>query len=399
MLTDIQIRNAKPPEDGRKRYKLYDAKGLYLEVTKAGSKRWRFRYKCKGKESLVSLGLYPEVSLKEARKNAQEKRSMVLEGINPAMARNANRETGVTVKDVALEWMEKESTRWSASHERTVRQRIEANIFPTIGKLSIKDIEPPDLLRALRKVEERGALEQAKRILGICSQIWRYGVASCYCQRDIAADLKGALQRPIMKNFPTITEPAEIGKLLRDIDAYGGFIPKKAIQFQMLTMTRPGETRFLEWGEIDFGNALWTLPAERMKKSKQHIVPLPDQAVKILEDVQELTGRGQYAFTAHNRNTPISENTMNQALRRMGWSGDKIVSHGFRAMASTLLNEMGYDPDLIETQLAHVGKDRVRAAYCRAEYIDKRRSMLQAWADYLDGLLAGGKVIPIWQAQ
>ncbi len=396
MLTDLRIKKAVAPTDGKKLYKMYDKGGLYVEVTATGSKRWRFKYTFNGKEKRISLGIYPEVSIKSARENAALMRSKLLEGIDPSAERKGRKsEQGSvvqeTVEAVGREWFEKFKHQWTAEHSVTVIYRLETNIFSRVGSRAIKDVEPPELLACLRLIEARGHLELARRTKQICGQVWRYAVATGRAQRDITSDLKGAIAPPVSRNFPTILDPVRIGKLLRDIDNYQGFFTtRQAMRLSPIVFLRPGNLRQAEWADIDLENGVWRIDGDKMKGQKtrtrpDHITPLPAQAIQILTETQSLSGRGKYVFPARgNSGGALSENTIRAALRRMGYAD--IVPHGFRHMASTLLNELGWAPDSIERQLAHVDQNKVRAVYNQAGYLDERRRMLQAWADYLDGL-------------
>lgn len=397
MLNSAQIKAALPPSDGRKSYKLYDGNGLYLEVT-ATSKRWRFKYTFRYKENRLSLGLFPDVSLKDARDKAREARLLLLEGVDPSAERKARKaevkaQSTETVEIIGREWFEKFKHQWTAEHAVTVIYRLETNVFALIGTRAIKDIEPAELLACLRRIEARGHLELARRTKQICGQVWRYAVATGRAQRDITADLRGAIAPPVPRNFPTIVDPARLGKLLRDMDDYPGFfITRQAMRLSPIVFLRPGNLRQAEWADIDLENAVWRIGGEKMKGQKNrkrpdHITPLPRQAVQILKETHALSGRSRYVFPARgNSGGPMSENTVRSALRRLGYSNEDIVPHGFRHMASTILNEQGWSSDAIERQLAHVEQNKVRAAYNKAEFLEERRRMMQAWADYLESL-------------
>ena len=389
MLTDIQIKQLPPPEDGKKVYKIHDQGGLFLEVPQKGSKRWRFRYKFQGKSQQISLGVYPKISLKNAREEHREMLDLLHEGKNPSTFRKLQKcFLGETVEEIGREWHKKYRHTWTNKHADTIICRLESNIFSYIGNRPAKDIEPPELLACLRRIEARGHLELARRVKQICGQLFRYAVATGKATRDITADLRGAIPPPKAKNFPTITDPEQVGELLRKIDQYPGmFITRQALKLAPLVFVRPGELRHAEWIEIDLENGEWKIPAEKMKMKQPHIVPLSRQACAILEETRPLSGRGTYVFPSRGANgKPMSENTVNQALRRIGYSKDIICGHGFRAMASTLLNEQGWSPDAIERQLAHAEKNKIRAAYNHAQYLDERNKMMQNWADYLDKL-------------
>ena len=401
-LTDIKVRNSKPgiKPDGSttsKPYRISDERGLYLEVSPSGGKYWRFKYRIKGKEKRLSLGVYPDVSLKLARERRDSSRKQVAEGIDPSETRKAEKiaQAGLeSFEFVAREWHGKHKRNWSNSHSDRTLARLENDVFPWLGKENIADITPPKLLQVLRRVENRGAIETAHRIHQICGQIFRYAVATGRAERDSAADLKGALPPARPKHHASITEPKKIGELMRCIQGYSGsFVTACALKIAPLLFVRPGELRHAEWTEFDFEKAEWRIPAEKMKMRTLHIVPLSTQALKILEDLKPLTGSGVYLFpSTRSRTRPMSENTINAALRRLGYDKDEMTGHGFRSMASTLLNEQGWNKDAIERQLAHSERDGVRAAYNYAEYLPERIRMMQAWADYLGDLSSGSNL-------
>ncbi|WP_417535992.1 tyrosine-type recombinase/integrase [Methylophaga sp.] len=396
-LSDIKIRNAKPglKPDGtvtNKFYRMSDERGLYLEVSMNGGKYWRFKYRINGKEKRISLGVYPDVSLKLARDRREECRKKVADGVDPSELRKAKKiaEAGMeSFEFVAREWHVKHKINWSESHANRTLKRLENDVFPWLGKQNIADITPPQLLQILRRVENRGALETAHRIHQVCGQIFRYAVATGRAERDSAADLKGALPPAKPKHHASITEPKKIAGLLRSINGYSGaFITSCALKLAPLVFVRPGELRRAEWSEIDLEQAEWRIPAVKMKMKTIHIVPLSNQAIEILKELEPLTGNGKFLFpSVRTINRPMSENTVNGALRRLGYTKDDMTGHGFRSMASTLLNEQGWNKDAIERQLAHSERDGVRAAYNYAEYLPERKKMMQAWADYLDKLV------------
>jgi integrase len=298
---------------------------------------------------------------------------------------------------VAREWFEKFSSGWAPTHADTVIRRLEANAFPWISTKPIGDITPIDLLAVLRRVEARGAVSTAHRIKQIFGQVFRYAIATGRTSRDPSADLRGALAPERERHFGALTKPSDVGGLMRAIAAYqGSFVVKRALRFTALTFARPGEIRRAEWNEVDLHESLWRIPAERMKMRREHLVPLSRQAVSILQELHPLTGSGKYVFpNGRIVSRPMSENAITAALRYMGYERGQMTAHGFRTLASTLLNERGWPPDAIERQLAHGERDEVRGAYNRAEYLAERRSMMQAWADQLDGLRAGGNLIPM----
>ncbi|MET3117299.1 integrase [Undibacterium sp. GrIS 1.8] len=396
-LTDIQVRTAKPTE---KPFRLADERGIYLEVAVNGSKYWRLKYRLHGKEKLMALGVYPEVSLKEARDKRDAARKLVAEGIDPLAHKKAKKSAAIIdatsmFETVAREWFSKYSPNWVANHASKIINRLDADIFPWLGKKDIKYITAPELLETLRRVEGRGAIETAHRILQNCGQIFRYAIATGRAERDISADLKGAIPPTKQKHHPTITEPKAVASLLHVINGYEGtFVTKCALQLAPLLFVRPGELRHAEWTEFNFETSEWRIPAEKMKMRTLHIVPLSTQALKILNDIKPLTGDEKYLFPgARSKDRPMSENTINGALRRLGYSSEEMTGHGFRSMASTLLNEQGWNRDAIERQLAHGERDQVRAAYNYAEHLPERRKMMQAWADYLDALTINGIVL------
>lgn len=400
MLTEPKIRNARPRE---KPYKLTDGGGLYLLVTpterKPGGKWWRFDYRINGRRKTLSFGTYPDVTLKAARGKRDEARRLLANGADPGEVRKAEKAAGSvgTFKPVALEWHARQTEKWEPAHAERVMKRLERSVFPWIGERQIKAITSPELLALLRNVESRGAIESAHRIHQTISQVFRYAVATGRAERDPSADLKGALTPVNTINRAAVTTPQAVGELLRAVDGYQGSLTTKcALRLAPLVFVRPGELRRAEWPEFDLDAATWRIPKAKMKMRADHIVPLSQQAIAIIRELQPLTGRGRYLFPSERtRDRPMSENTINAALRRMGYAKDEMTGHGFRAMASTLLNEQGWNKDVIERQLAHAERNKVRAAYNRAEHLPARRKMMQAWADYLDGLKAGADVVPL----
>jgi integrase len=400
MLTDIKLKSLKPKE---KLYAVTDEKGLSIEVPPKGSKRWRFKYRFGGKQKRLSLGIYPEVSLREAREKRDACRKQVAGGIDPSDLRKAEKlelAGHESFEFVTREWHAKYKHNWSYDHAKRTIERFEKNVFPWLGRLNINDIKPPELLAVLRRIEDRGALDTAHRVHQQCGQVFRYAIATGKAERDTAADLKGALAPVRTKHHASITDPVKIGELMRAINGYSGsFVTACALKLAPLVFVRPGELRHAEWSEFDLDNAEWRIPAEKMKMGTLHIVPLSKQAINILNDLNGLTGRDRYLFPSNRtKERPISNNTVNGALRRLGYTKDEMTGHGFRSMASTLLNEQGWNRDAIERQLAHSERDGVRAAYNYAEYLPERKKMMQAWADYLDGLAAGAQIISINRA-
>ncbi|MGH8478350.1 MAG: tyrosine-type recombinase/integrase [Gammaproteobacteria bacterium] len=394
-LTDTAIRNAKP---GTKRNKLFDERGLFLLIAPAGGKWWRLKCRVAGREKLLSLGTYPEVGLKEARDKRDAARKLLAAGIDPGLARKAERSAiADSFEAVAREWHAKRAPGWAPGHAEKVMGRIERDVFPWLGARPVGEVKAPELLAVLRRIETRGAIELAHRAHQICGQVFRYAIATGRAERDPAADLRGALPPVKERHHAAITDPKAVGALLRAIDGYqGSFITQCALLLAPLTFVQPGELRKAEWPEIDLDAAEWRIPAERMKMRAIHIIPLSVQAVAILHELRPLTGSGRYVFPGLRTPTrPMSENTINAALRRLGYAKDEMTGHGFRSMASTMLNEQGWHRDAIERQLAHGERDAVRAAYNYAEHLPLRRRMMQGWADYLDGLKSGAEVVPL----
>ena len=395
-LTDVLIRNSKPKD---KVFKLSDGGGLYLLVNPNGSRWWRFDYRFDGKRKTLSMGVYPETSLREARERRDEAKKKIESGIDPSHARKAKKESDSgadTFETIAREWFEKFSPTWSPSHGDRIIRRLERDIFPWLGKRPIKEIKAPELLAVLRRIEARGAVETAHRASQNCGQVFRYAVATGRTEGDPSGDLRGAIPPTTTKHHASITDPKEIGGLLRAIDSYeGGLVVRCALKLAPLVFVRPGELRRGEWSEIDFEKMEWRIPAEKMKMREQHIVPFSRQALGILRELQPLTGEGKYLFPSpRSWDRPMSENAVLAALRRMGYSGDQMTGHGFRSMASTILNEQGWNRDAIERQLAHAERDEIRAAYNYAQHLPERRKMMQAWADYLDELRTDGQILP-----
>lgn len=392
-LTELAVKSARPKD---KPYKLFDERGLYLLVERSGGRLWRFKYSVAGREKLISLGNYPDVPLKRAREKRDEARRLVADGIDPSAKRQAEKAAQVdTFEAIGREWMELQRKRLTPrTFERNLRF-LEEFLYPYLGRSPIATIKAPELLAVLKRVEARGFHETAHRVRAIAGCVFRYGIATGRSERDLSADLRGALAPVVTKNRAAITDPLRIGDLLRAIDAYRGQpTTEAALKLAPLTFVRPGELRGAEWKEFDLDKEEpeWRIPSTRMKMRDEHIVPLSRQAVAILREIEPLTGGGRYVFPSlRGGHRPISENTVNVALRNMGYSGQEMTGHGFRAMASTCLNERGVAPDLIELQLAHAERDEVRAAYNRSKRMADRRKMMQEWADYLDGLRVARK--------
>lgn len=344
------------------------------------------------------MGVYPAVGLKQARDKRDAARKQLAAGIDPGLARKAERSADAdSFEAVAREWHAKRAQGWAPGHAGKVLGRLEREVFPWVGARPAGEVKAPELLAVLRRIETRGALELAHRAHQICGQVFRYAIATGRAERNPATDIRGALPPAKQRHHAAITDPKDIGALLRAIDGYrGSFVTQCALRLAPLTFVRPGELRKAEWLEFDLDAAEWRIPAERMKMRATHIVPLSRQAVEVLRELYPLTGSGRYVFPSERtRDRPMSENTVNAGLRRMGYAKDEMTGHGFRSMASTLLNEQGWHRDAIERQLAHGERDAVRAAYNYAEHLPERRRMMQAWASYLDGLKTGAEVVPL----
>lgn len=374
--------------------KLHDGDGLYLWVYLDGRKYWRMRYWQASKEKSLSLGVYPQVSLGDARKKRDELRRQLQADLDPSAERKAAflRKKLANVNSfeaVAREWYDKQLHTWVAHHASDVKRRLENNIFPALGKRPIDQIDALELLEPIRKIEARGAYDLAHRVLQVCGQVFRYGIGTGRCSRNLSADLRGALT-PHVKKHQSAVRPEDLPILLRAIATYdetGDKQTRLALQLLAKTFVRTNELIGAEWAEFDLDHALWIIPAKRMKMKAEHIVPLARQALTILAELKELSGSSRFVFAGRNRNKPISNNTMLFALYRMGYKG-KMTGHGFRAVASTMLNETGFNADVIERQLAHCERNAIRGAYNRAEYISERKRMMQHWADDLDKLQA-----------
>ncbi len=383
-LTDTAIKAAKSRE---KPYKLFDARGLFLLVNPRGGRWWRFRYRMDGREKQMSLGCYPDVSLAKARRRRDDARELVADGIDPSRKRQAERGAKAnTFKAVAAEWLAKQ--KFAVATLEKANWTFNDLLFPKLASRPIALVTAPEVLAVLRPIEARGKHETAHRTKQRASQVFRYAIATGRAERDPTSDLRGALAPIKVKNRAALTDPKRVGELLRAIDGYVGQpATEYALKLAPLVFVRPGELRAAEWSEIDLENAEWRIPAHRMKMGEQHVVPLSRQAKSILSTLKPITGSGRYVFPSLRTSArPISENTLGAALRRLGYSKDEMTAHGFRAMASTLLNEQGFAPDVIELQLAHAERNEVRAAYNRAQRLPERRKMMQAWADYLDQL-------------
>ena len=395
-LTNAAIRNA---NSGKKTRKLYDERGLYLEISPNGGKWWRFKYRYIGKEKRLSLGVYPDVTLKMARERREESRKLLANGIDPSENRKAQKlanggENSFEV--IAREWLAKYSTNWTADHGGRIFRRLERDVFPWIGDKQIAKVTAPELLFLIQRIEKRGALETAHRALGNCGQVFRYAIATGRAERDLSGDLRGALPPAKGEHFAAITEPKQVAEILRAIDGYEGSLTVQcALRLAPLVFVRPGELRKAEWINIDFDKAEWRYMVT--KTDTQHIVPLSQQAVGIFKELQPLTGNGRYVFPgARSKQRPMSDNAILAAMRRMGIAKEEMSGHGFRAMARTILDEvLGVRPDFIEHQLAHAVRDPNGRAYNRTAHLPERKKMMQQWADYLDKLKASIDVIPL----
>ncbi len=399
-LSDTKIRAARPKE---KPYKLFDTDGLFLIVHPKGGRWWRQRYFWAGKEQLLSLGTYPEVALATAREKGDQIRKQVANGVDPSAQRTEQKverrsAAGRAFKAIALEWLEKTSTarKWTADHTERVRRRFETHFFPWLGHKDIREVTDDEILACIRRIEDRNLIDTAHRALSEVDSLFRYAKRRKYAKHNVVAELRGpdTLPRVKVTHHAAIIDPAHLGPLLRAIDAYpGGFAVRCALRFLPLVFVRPGELRWSTWSEFDLDGAEWRIPAERMKMREYHIVPLSRQAVEVLRELHPLTGPDGYVFPqVRNPSRPISENTINVALRSIGYAKDQQTGHGFRRIASTLLNEQGFSPDAIERQLAHGDRDEIRGVYNAAQYLPERRRMMQAWADYLHSL-KDGKVV------
>ncbi|MGN6739595.1 tyrosine-type recombinase/integrase [Dyella sp.] len=405
MLTPSAVANAKAQA---KPYKLADERGMYLLVKPDGARWWRFDYRRPhtGKRNTLSLGTFPDVSLRIARERREEARRQIADGIDPGAVRQeakaakmraaaAEEVAAYTFGMAAREWMARQDVAEVTANK--TRWILETFLFPEIGSVPLAEVTPRQLLDALRKVEATGKLETAKRARVKAGQVFRWAILEGTAEIDPTASLRGALKTPKNKHHAAVTDPAKIGELMRAIDGFTGQpVTLAALKLAPLVFVRPGELRMAEWGEVDLDGAVWRIPASRMKMKAAHIVPLSTQAVAILRDLYLLTGSGRYLFPGlRTTSRPMSENTVNAALRRLGYGTDEMTGHGFRSMAASRLNEMGWNPDAIERQLAHAESNKVREAYTHAaQYLDERTKMMQEWAGYLDALRAGAAVIP-----
>lgn len=396
-LTDTQVRQAKPSE---KIYKLSDEKGLYLEVTPKGSKRWRLKYRFGGKEKRLSLGTYPDTTLKAAREKRDENRALLAEGIDPSAHRKAEKVARVKAEAndfeaVAREWWETvHQHKVSESHAKKNLRRLENHAFPVLARRPIADITPAEVLEVLRRLERKNQVENAHRVKTLIGQVFRYAIPTGRAERDVTADLKDALRSPNVRHQPALTTPEELAPLLRAIEAYSGQpATVAALKLTPMLFTRPGELRKAAWADFDLEAGTWDY--QPTKRGNPLLTPLPHQALAILREMRPISGRGYYVFPANRgRDRPLSENTINAALKSLGYGG-QVVAHGFRATARTILVErLGYPDEIVEMQLGHNVRDVHGRAYNRATFYEQRREMLQAWADYLDSLREGVEESP-----
>ncbi|MDE9436420.1 tyrosine-type recombinase/integrase [Xenorhabdus bovienii] len=394
-LTDLAIKRAKPKE---KTYTLADGNGLSLLIDTNGSKGWRYRYQFAGKTKMISLGIYPVVTLNEARTKRDEARKLVANGLNPSEVRKTEKISAAnlienTVENITHEWYEKRVDRWSASYAKEMMETFEKDVFPYIGNRPIAEIKPMELMAVLSRMNDRGATEKLRKVRQRCGEVWRYAIVTGRAEYNPAPDLVSAFA-PHKKEHYSFLTVDEIPEFYKSLNAYtGSFIVKMGMRLQMIIGARPGELRKAEWSEVDFNKAQWEIPAAKMKMRRPHIVPLSSQTIDILEQIKPITVQGKYVFQGRNdANKPMSEMALNLLIRRIGYTG-QATSHGFRHTMSTILHEQGYPSEWIETQLAHVDKNSIRGTYNHAQYLDGRREMLQWYADYMETLERGENVI------
>ncbi|MFC0226327.1 tyrosine-type recombinase/integrase [Serratia aquatilis] len=394
-LNARQVDTCKPKE---KPYKLADGGGLFLLVNPNGSRYWRLKYRIAGKEKLLAVGVYPEVTLAEARAKRDEAKKIIAAGGDPALNKKQEKlarqgDVCNTFEAIAREWYQRRYDRWSESYRNEMIKTFEADVFPFIGHRPIAEIKPLELMAVLSKLEQRNATEKMRKVRQRCGEVWKYAIVTGRAEYNPAPDLASAMKPHKREHYPHLTV-GEIPEFLNTLASYSGsMLVKLAMRLLILTGTRPGELRQAEWAEIDLDNALWEIPAVRMKMRRPHLVPLPTQAIEILRQIQPITGRYQYVFPGRIQlSKPISEMTLNVLIRRIGYGG-RVTGHGFRHTMSTILHEQGYNTAWIETQLAHVDKNSIRGTYNHAQYLDGRREMLQWYADYMDSLEQGGNVL------
>jgi integrase len=397
-LTDIAIRSAKPKN---KAYRLSDAGSLYLEVSPSGGKLWRFKYRFNDREKRLALGVYPTITLKDARERRDDAKRLLAASIDPGAAKKAAKYSRAgceanSFEVVAREWHSQRSASWVANHGNRILKRLEADLFPFVGRTPIADLKAPDFLDAARRIEARGANETARRAINTCSQVMRFAMATGRANADPTTALRGALAPVQTKHLASVTDPKAVAELLRVIDGYhGGLIVRGALRLAPLVFVRPGELRQAKWSDIDLDNSEWRFTASKTKTP--HIVPLASQAVAILREMHCITGNGAYVFpSARSADRPMSDNAILGALRRLGIGNDEMTGHGFRAMARTILDEvLGFRPDFIEHQLAHAVRDPNGRAYNRTAHLGEQKKMMQEWADYLDSICRTAAPAPI----
>lgn len=401
-LTDITVRNAKSTE---KAQKLSDAGGLYLMVHANGSKYWRLKYRFLGKEKVLAIGVYPLITLSDARTRREDAKKLLANGQDPSAVKQtikaeAKLEAANTFEAVAREWLGKKAAKQVDKTRNRNLRILELNIFKHIGDTPINKVTSKSLLSALHKMEQRGITDSAHRALQICGEIFRYAIATERAQADLSLVLKGALAPVKEKHHASITDAKGVADLLRSIHVYdGSFLTQQALKLAPLVFVRPGELRHAEWSELDLESGEWRIAAHKMKMKAVHIVPLSKQAIEVFKSIQAMNGDGKYVFPGlRSTDRPMSENTVNAALRRLGFEKGEMTGHGFRSLASTILHEQGWPHEAIERQLAHAERNKVSAAYNYAEHLPKRREMMQAWADYLEGLRLGANLINIKKA-
>lgn len=390
MASNLEILNAKPTE---KDYTIHVDTGLTVLVKSTGSKLWRFRYSFSGKRCIISLGKYPQITIKQAKAKQREYMDMLEKGINPSTHRQVQKIKMATKQDfktIALQWHAKHYQNSNERHSKLILQRLEKYIFPKIGKIPLGDIEAPMIFNIIEGIQDQGYIETGKRVNGYCSMTFRYGVAKGHCTRDIAQDYRGMLKSSKSKHMPTLTTEEDISELLQDIHSYHGTtIVKTALSISAYVFVRPSELANSKWEYIDFEKSHWLIPAKHMKMKRDHLIPFPRQVKELLEALKPITGESEYIFpNEKDSNKPMHSETVNKTLRRIqDWKYiNRMVSHGFRSMASTILNENKFRYDIIEKQLAHQERNSVREAYNHAEYLEERTEMMQWYADYLDGL-------------
>ena len=409
MLTDAAIKRAIcPPDKARARFA--DSGGLYLEVASTGSKRWFWKFRIEGKEKRLALGSYPEITLKAARTARDDARKLQREGIDPVLQRRVDKLDNLSAGDstfeaVAREFHATHKDGWSPHYAKRWLERLDKDLFPFIGPLQLSAIKAPLLLHALKRVEQRGAIETAHSLRQYAGQVFRHGIATGRCETNPVPDLRTALKPVQVKHMAAVLDAAGVGKLMRDIYAYEGQpVTRAALILSALTFQRPGNVRAAEWSEVDLDAGMWTIPAAKMKRTihqkingRPHFVPLAPQAIQVLRELWPLTGHGKYVFPSLlGEGRCMSENTVRGALRRLGYSNDEMTPHGFRALARTLMVEqMDVNPDVIEAQLAHGKSGPLGMAYDRAQYMKQRQEMMDRWADYLDKLRVGAEVIKL----